>query len=180
MNLPESALSSAPGGMMPMNRTFRLEVAWMLAFAVGCGDQLAKWLALRIGDVTLISGRLMLHADINWGLPFGIAEGAPFARWGSASMLSTWVLGLSGWLIFKRSHRVLAGVLLGAYGSNLLDLFVRGGVVDYIDVATYYRDGYLHSVVLNLSDAPIALLSPFSLWYLIRETRLNRLPANRP
>lgn len=56
-------------------------------------------------------------------------------------------------------HALGAGIILGAGGSNLLDRFVHGGVVDYV-----YWHKWFEFAIFNLADVMIDVGVVLTLW----------------
>jgi len=66
-------------------------------------------------------------------------------------------------IIFK--HPIISGILFGAALSNLLDRFIRGGVVDYV----YYHCGF-NFAIFNFADVMIDLsIALFAYFYFFKK-----------
>ncbi len=131
-----------------------------LAAAVAALDLGIKDVIEKTGDETFpkevegTGGLVAICKAHNPGLPFGhlasrpqLVRGIPLAVTGAAA-------GIFGWLLPRKGNHVQKlglALTIGGAVSNLYDRFVRGYVVDYLNV----RVKQLKKVVFNIGDVCI-------------------------
>ena len=136
-----------------------------VAAAVVVLDQSAKDAAARAlegADVAVLPFLNLVLAR-NTGISFSLfAHGTDAARWGLLAFTGAAIVALLAWLWRSRS-RVAAlglGLVLGGAMGNGIDRFVRGSVIDFLDL----HFGAWHLFVFNLADAAISVGVAFLLW----------------
>jgi signal peptidase II len=158
---PVAASSGPPVGVAAPRRGGRPE--WWLAIVLIVADQLSKS-AIRTTiplyeSVEVIPGLLNLTHVLNTGAAFGVLNGLDFAYKSIlVSLLATAALAA---IVFyamtlgsesRMSRLALTLVVAGAIG-NLIDRFVSGAVVDFVDV--YW--GTWHFWAFNVADSCISI-----------------------
>jgi signal peptidase II len=130
----------------------------LLAIFVIAFDQATKWSILAFIPITRIV-RLLPHINFaitfNMGTSFGLL--APNTINEKYVMLTVIILCITllTYVFFKLKSQVeitLCGLVLGGAISNLIDRFVHGAVVDFIDI--YYGDW--HWPAFNVADSFIS------------------------
>lgn len=126
---------------------------WLLALTVFIADQITKQLILRwlqYGESWPAEGFLRFTLARNTGAAFGIFQGQSFIL----SIVAIAAIGLILWLYHASGGRslllrlALAFQLGGAFG-NLLDRFMYGYVVDFVDVGPW--------PIFNVADSSISV-----------------------
>lgn len=160
------ALDPAPPADVPVAVTVRRRMVrpeWWLAIGLIAADQVTK-AAIRAtiplyDSVEVIPGLLNLTHVLNTGAAFGVLNSLDFAYKSIlVSLLATAALGA---IVFyamtlgsetRLSRLALTLVVAGAVG-NLIDRFVSGAVVDFVDV--YW--GSWHFWAFNVADSCISI-----------------------
>ena len=123
-------------------------------------DQLSKWVALDLLDLTARSIRVTSFFNLvmvwNKGVSFGMLDSlGAFAPWLLSGLALAVVIGLLFWL--KRSEHAMTaiglGLVIGGAIGNALDRLRHGAVVDFLD---FHLAGY-HWPAFNLADAGICV-----------------------
>lgn len=134
---------------------------WLgLSIVVIILDQISKLIVLK--TIPLHSS-LRVNDFFNWVLVFNpgaafsfLADGASWQKWFfiSIGLIATAVMI---WLLFRHAKQTLfsfsIAMILGGAVGNLIDRFIHGAVVDFIDI--YYRN--YHWPAFNLADSAITL-----------------------
>jgi signal peptidase II len=109
------------------------------------------------GDISVIPGFLSLTHVLNTGAAFGILNTADFPWKGAliALVASAALIGIAAYTArlsaHQRTARLGLALILGGAAGNLVDRFVSGAVLDFVDV--YW--GTYHFWAFNVADAAI-------------------------
>ena len=149
-------LRAAHGGQMR-----RLEI-W-LSLAIIVLDQVTKAIVRATvplhSSVTVIPGFMDVTHVRNTGAAFGFLNGADFPfKTAVIAVMATAALGAIGWYAAHLArHQLVArtslALVIGGAAGNLLDRFVTGSVVDFVDV--YWRTH--HFWAFNVADSAITV-----------------------
>ncbi len=132
-------------------------------FVIVLIDQFIKYLFLR--GFEFKSKCISLVLAINKGVAFSM-----FSFLGESLKYIQLVIILGLLFYFYKEkvihkHPILSGILFGAAISNLLDRFIRGGVVDYV----YYHCGF-DFAIFNFADVMIDLsILAFAYYYFVKK-----------
>ena len=132
-------------------------------FVIVLIDQFIKYLFLR--GFEFKSRCISLVLAINKGVAFSM-----FSFLGESLKYIQLVIILGLLFYFYKEkvihkHPILSGILFGAAISNLLDRFIRGGVVDYV----YYHCGF-DFAIFNFADVMIDLsILAFAYYYFVKK-----------
>jgi signal peptidase II len=130
-----------------MKQTIKFFISFFIILAI---DQFIKYLFLNGFEWN--SKCLSLILAINKGIAFSmlsfLGEYLKFIQLGLIIILGFFFLKEK----IIKNHPIIIGILLGAAISNLLDRFIRGGVVDYI----YWHCGF-NFAIFNFADTMIDL-----------------------
>jgi signal peptidase II len=120
----------------------------LTAASVVIADQALKAAVLRVGSLLRLGSFLRIRPVRSSVIAsgFGFRVAALFVAWVVITLMIVFVVPYSG-LFHSLVSGLALGVALGGAASNLLDLILRGVVVDYIDVRVW--------PVFNLGDAAI-------------------------
>ncbi len=138
-------------------------LAALVTFTTAALDQLTKHLILLTfspGEtVSIIPGLFNLTLTFNLGAAFGLWSGLPSGvREGVLALTNLLALGVVVYFMRQPHYRTwvaqaaLAGILGGAIG-NIIDRFVHGSVVDFLD---FYL-GNSHWPAFNVADSAICI-----------------------
>ena len=136
-----------------------------VAGAVVVLDQAAKDAASRAlegADVAVLPFLNLVLAR-NTGISFSLfAHGTEAARWGLLAFTGASIVAILAWLWLSRSHVAALGLglVLGGAVGNGTDRFVRGSVIDFLDL----HFGASHLFVFNFADAAISFGVAVLLW----------------
>ena len=144
---------------------------FLLSIALIALDQLSKYWAVHAlahNDIAIIPG-LNLHLSYNRGVSFGmLAGGGNIGFW----VLNLLLVAALGTLVYytirwRRGARDLFGYLFLIAGgvSNLIDRFMHGAVIDFIDCSI----GSWHWPTFNLADIFIVGGVVYIFWRLARD-----------
>ena len=126
-------------------------------------DQLIKYIFL--SGFEFKSKCISLVLAINKGVAFSM-----FSFLGESLKYIQLALIIGLFVYFKKEkiiskHPIISGILFGAALSNLLDRFIRGGVVDYV----YYHCGF-NFAIFNFADVMIDLsIALFAYFYFFKK-----------
>jgi signal peptidase II len=136
-------------------------IFWLsITLLIILADQLTKFFTLN--QIT-VQGPKKINAFINWVLVYNpgaafsfLADGSGWQKWlfiGIASFAAIVML----WLLWRHSNQRIfcfsISLILGGAVGNLIDRFVHGAVVDFIDV--YYLS--YHWPAFNVADSAITV-----------------------
>ncbi len=138
-------------------------LAVLVTLATAALDQLTKYLILLTlspGDsVPIVPGLFNLTLTFNLGAAFGLWSGLPSGvRELVLALTNLLALGVVVYFMRQPHHRTplaqtaLAGILGGAIG-NIIDRFVHGSVVDFLD----FYVGKMHWPAFNVADSAICV-----------------------
>lgn len=158
-----------------MNITRRFFIFFSISIAIIASDQLTK--SLVINNIPLNQGRPVIEnfLDVvhvrNSGAAFGFFSGSKGSlnRWilTTVSILALIaILGMTFWLD-DESLLPLAGYALffGGAAGNLVDRFLHGEVIDFIDVHV----GAIHWPAFNIADSSLCLGAFLFCLYILRQ-----------
>lgn len=107
-------------------------------------------------EIEKTGGMVVLRKSHNPGLPMGFLSGYPELVLQIPAAVTCAAAGIFAWLLPRKGNcaqKLGLAMIIGGSGSNLYDRFVRGYVVDYLNV----RWKRLREVVFNLADVCILL-----------------------
>ncbi|MDR0942401.1 MAG: signal peptidase II [Holosporales bacterium] len=117
-------------------------------------DQATKWSVLAFlerGEVVEICPYVNLVLHFNFGTSFGLLSPANSMQKNMIIALTIFCVLLLIYMFFKLrspTEKALCGFLIGGAIGNLIDRFIHGGVIDFIDV--YYASW--HWPAFNAAD----------------------------
>ena len=161
-----------------MKRLFKLELLLALC-AVAFLDRVTKWWALAYlrpeGTIRIIPEVFHLTFTKNSGAAFSILSGKNTFL----IIISMLVIIFIIYSYFKLKPNVVTsvavGLILGGAISNLLDRFMFGGIIDFIDFIIW--------PVFNVADSGITIgvvaLIGFYVWEDFFKKKKSRTPRNR-
>ncbi|NPA11438.1 MAG: lipoprotein signal peptidase [Epsilonproteobacteria bacterium] len=134
--------------------------------AVLATDQLIKYLFLQGFEwkSECISLILALNKGVAFSMFSFLGEYLKYIQ--SALIILLFYFFYKEKLLFK--HPLVSGILFGAAISNLLDRFIRGGVVDYV-----YWHCYFDFAIFNFADVMIDFAIAAFAWFYYIEKRKN-------
>lgn len=136
----------------------RSTIVFWLAFACAIAiDQLIKYAIL--SGFRWDSAALSIVLTFNKGVAFSLLSSlGEWLKYIQALLIAA-AIGFIFWDKLTARYALPLGVLLGAGGSNLLDRFVHGGVVDYI----FWHYGF-EFAVFNFADILIDCSLVWIVW----------------
>ena len=139
-----------------MSKCLKRKLFFVIIFLVVIVDQISKYFAVKLGSkiIGIIPSFLHITLAYNTGAAWSIFAGFNY------------VLGIFGlvfvlFIFLKRNNivlvdsktQILFGLLCGGVLGNVFDRFLRGKVIDFIDVDL----GFYHWPIFNIADVAIFL-----------------------
>jgi len=144
-------------------RTGRRRIELWLPLAVVAVDQISKALVRDFlplySSKTIIPGLMDFTHVLNTGAAFGFLNAAdfPFKTTIIAAIATAALVGVGLYSASLSAHQRIARIglalIVGGAAGNLLDRFITGSVVDFVDV--YWRDH--HFWAFNVADSAITI-----------------------
>jgi signal peptidase II len=126
-------------------------------------DQASKWSVLAFlerGSVVEVCKYVNIILSYNLGTSFGLLSPATETQRCLIIVLSVLCISFLIYVFCKLrviTEKVLCGALIGGAISNLIDRFIHGGVVDFVDA---HYEGW-HWPAFNVADSVISLSAIF-------------------
>lgn len=138
-----------------------LVMGFAVAAAIFVIDQVTKWVMLRVIDLDTVLRVEVLDPWFNFsmvwnrGVSFGLFQAGTWWQTGLLIAVSLVISGLLAAWMFRAERRLQAlsfGMIIGGAVGNVIDRFLYGAVVDFLDFSGLY-----FPFVFNVADAAISV-----------------------
>ena len=128
-------------------------IAYLIAAAIICIDQLSKFLVYGTAARSIIGNVLWFESTLNTGVAFSMFSGNSVVFFIIACIASALIgyLIYSNKLIKSKAQKISLALILGGTISNAIDRIVFGGVRDFI----YLK--FMNFAIFNVADMAITI-----------------------